>query len=212
MNRKLPRLILILLIVALAFALLACSPSGEEPVTPPANDDGGNVVKPIDPGSSQAINKSQIFQEIKEGLVNAGERIQSTTTGTRYVDSSYTLVANSVNVGIEYQANYDLTNEQDSEIMVRIFDYNKEENTAFVYYVNNTLYLQFGEQYVKMDGFGGTSTFKLFYETITTLDMEQTLFSVDFANNIESMSSFAETQNISKIILSGKSGTDGNTL
>ena len=65
------------------------------------------------------------------------------------------------------------------------FDYNEEENTAFVYYVNNTLYLQFGEQYVKMDGFGGTSTFKLFYETITTLDMEQTLFSVNFANNIE---------------------------
>ena len=202
MNRKLPRLILILLIVALAFALLACSPSGEEPITPPVDDDGGNVVNPIDPGSSQAINKSQIFQEIKEGLVNAGERIQSTTTGTRYVNSSYTLVANSVNVGIEYQANYDLTNEQDSEIMVRVFDYNKEENTAFVYYVDNTLYLQFGEQYVKMDGFGGTSTFKLFYETITTLDMEQTLFSVDFAGNIESMSSFAETQNISKIILS----------
>ena len=202
MNRKLPRLILILLIVALAFALLACSPSGEEPNVPPVNDDGGNVVNPNDPSSSQAINKSQIFQEIKEGLVNAGTRIDETITGTRYVDSSYTLVANSVNIGVEYQANYDLSNDQDSEIMVRIFDYNEEENTAFVYYVNNTLYLQFGDKYVKMADFGGTSTFKLFYETITKLDMEQTLFSVNFANNIESMSSFAETQNISKIILS----------
>ncbi|MBQ8178638.1 MAG: hypothetical protein IJ033_05535, partial [Clostridia bacterium] len=200
MNRKLPRLILILLIVALAAALLACTPSGDGgDVTPPANDSG---ITDDGQNSSAAINKSQIFAEIKEGLVNAGERITEKTAGTRYVDSSYTLVANSVNVGVEYQANYDLSRDQDSEIMVRIFDYNKQANTAFIYYVDNCLYVQMGDKYIRMEGFGGTSTFKLFFETITALDMQHTLFSVDFADKIEAMSSFADTKNITKIILS----------
>ncbi len=198
MNRKLPRLILILLIVALAVALLACSPSDDGEL-PPSNNDSG-----ISDGqnSSANINKSQIFAEIKDGLVNAGERVNETTTGTRYVNSSYTLIANSVNIGVEYQANYDLSRDQDSEIMVRIFDYNEQSNTAFVYYVDSCLYVQIGEKYIKIEGFGGTSTFKLFFETITDLDMQHTLFSVDFADNIEDMSSFADTKNITKIILS----------
>ena len=201
MNRKLPRLILILLIVALAVALLACSPSGDGNTdTPPVNNDSG--VNNDGQNSSASINKSQIFSEIREGLVNAGTRISEKTTGTRYVDSSYTLIANSVNLGVEYQANYDLERDQDSEIMVRIFDYNKQANTMFVYYVDNNLYVQMGEKYIKMDDFGGTSTFKLFFETITAFDMQHALFSVDFADKIEAMSSFAETQNITKIILS----------
>ena len=145
MNRKLPRLILILLIVALAVALLACSPAGDNPADDNSsnNDTSGGSNPPI---SSVTINKAQIFGEIKDGLVNAGEFIDEKTSGIRYVDSSYTLVttlgASSVNIGIEYQANYDLGRAQDSEIMVRVFDYVNEANTMFVYYVDNDLYLK----------------------------------------------------------------------
>lgn len=205
MNRKLPRLILILLIVALAVALLACSPAGDNPADDNSsnNDTSGGNNPPI---SSVTINKAQIFGEIKDGLVNAGEFIDEKTSGIRYVDSSYTLVttlgASSVNIGIEYQANYDLGRAQDSEIMVRVFDYVNEANTMFVYYVDNDLYLQIGDKYILMEAFGGTSTFQLFYEAVTSLDMEHTLFSVDFADSIEAMAGSVESQNISKIILS----------
>ena len=200
MNRKLPRLILILLVVTLCVALFACSP-GEE--TPPVENPGGDVGSGENPPISQGtINKGQIFGEIREGLVNAGTLMDEKTTGYRYVDSEYVFIANSVNIGIEYQANYSLERAQDSEIMVRIFDYNKEANTTFIYFVNNTLYLQMGEEYIKMEDFGGTSTFNLFYEAITSLDMEHTLFSVNFADNIEAMAGSVESQNISKIILS----------
>ena len=202
MNRKLPRLILILLIVTLCVALFACSPAGEE--NPPIDNNlGGDTNSGENPPISQGtINKGQIFSEIRDGLVTAGEIVNERKTGYRYVDSEYVFIANSVNVGIEYQANYSLERAQDSEIMVRIFDYNKEANTSFIYFVNNTLYVQMGEEYMKMENFGGTSTFQLFYETITSLDMEHTLFSVNFADNIEAMSGSAETQKISKIILS----------
>ena len=203
MNRKIPRLILILLIVALACALLACSNVGDEnnPTDLPGGDNNsGDITTPDNPSSN--INKGQIFGEIRDGLVSAGKLVDEATTGTRYVDSKYTFIANSVNIGIEYQANYDLERTQDSEIMVRVFDYNKEENTLFVYFVDNDLYVAIGEEYIKVEDFGGTSTFQIFYETVTILDMEQTLFSEEFAENIEAMAASVDSKNISKIILS----------
>ena len=202
MNRKLPRLILILLTVALVFALLACSPSGETPDNGGSSNNDNTIGGDNPPVSSSTINKAQIFHEIRNGLVKTGDIIDEKRSGTRYVDSNYTLIANSVNVGIEYQANYDLERAQDSEIMVRIFDYVEEANTMFIYYVDNDLYVQMGEEYMMMEGFGGTSTFKLFFESVTILDMEHTLFSVNFADTIEGMANMAESQNITKIILS----------
>lgn len=199
MKHKLPRLILILLIVALSFAMLACSNDQAPDDTPPITD-GGNGDGTQQGGNP--INKSEIFAEIKDGLVNAGTSIAETKTGSRYVASKYTFIANSVNMSLEYEANYDLDRIQDSEIMVRAYNYNMQANTAFVYYVNNTLYYAIGDTYRKVDDFGGSSTFTLFYEMITQLDFEQTLFSVDIAEKIESMAALAETNLISKIILS----------
>ncbi len=206
MNRKIPRIVLILLMtVLLVFALFACTPSSpndEPPVDEPPVEDVPSDV----PSSSTAINKGQIFSDIKTGLLNAGSRIEDVEVGTRYVDSEYvlrvTIGQKEVNVGIEYQANYSVERAQDSEIMVRIFDYKEESNTGFVYYKANTLYLQSGSEYLKIENFGSTSLFELFYEVVTKLDMQQTLFSVDFADNMEAMANFAETQKISKIILS----------
>ena len=126
MNRKLPRLILILLIVALAVALLACSPTGEEPAGDGSSTNDA-VGEQNPSGSTETLNKAQIFGEIKEGLINTGKLVDETTSGVRYVNSDYVLVTNAINVGIEYQANYDLDRAQDSEIMVRIFDYVNEK-------------------------------------------------------------------------------------
>ncbi|MBO5776416.1 MAG: hypothetical protein J6R35_03485, partial [Clostridia bacterium] len=203
MKHKLPRLILILLIVALAFALLACS-NDQAPGdgdTPPIVDDGGDNGGQQG-GGNAALNKSAIFAEIKEGLINAGTAINETKTGTRYVSSKYTFIANSVNMSLEYEANYDLDRAQDSEIMVRAYNYNMQANTAFVYYTKNTLYYAIGDTYRKIENFGGSATFSIFYEMITQLDMQQTLFSVDFAERMESLAPFTESNNISKIILS----------
>ncbi len=207
MNRKIPRIVLILLIALMVFALFACAPEQPEtPVedTPPVQD--GDDIEQENPSTQGSINKGQIFSDIKNGLLNAGTRIEETESGTRYVDSEYmlrvTVGQKEINVGIEYQANYSIERAQDSEIMVRIFDYKEESNTAFLYYTANTLYIQFSDEYIKMENFGSTSLFELFYEAVTMLDMQQTLFSVDFADNIEAMANFAESQNISKIILS----------
>ena len=203
MKHKLPRLILILLIVALAFALLACS-NDQAPGdgdTPPIVDDGGDNGGQQG-GGNAALNKSAIFAEIKEGLINAGTAINETKTGTRYVSSKYTFIANSVNMSLEYEANYDLDRAQDSEIMVRAYNYNMQANTAFVYYTKNTLYYAIGDTYRKIENFGGSATFSIFYEMITQLDMQQTLFSVDFAGRMESLAPFPKLSSREMFIIS----------
>ena len=194
MRNKLIKLLMLMLVVALMLtAAVACN-SDENTETPDnGGDSGGDVIE------TPTINKSVIFADIKNGLVNAGERVAQTTAGTRYVTSEYTLIVDNVNVNVNYDANYDISRPEDSEIMLCVYDHLNEKNTVFVYYKDKTLYYAVGDKRVEMPGFGSTASFEMFYEIITWFDMGETLYSEDFANNIESLSSFAVSDNITRL-------------
>ena len=136
MRNKLIKLLMLMLVVALMLtAAVACN--SDENTDPPGTNDGqgdGNEIE------TPTINKSVIFADIKNGLVNAGERVSQTTAGTRYVTSEYTLIVDNVNVNVNYDANYDVVRPEDSEIMLCVYDHLNEKNTVFVYYKDKTLY------------------------------------------------------------------------
>ena len=224
MRNKLIKLMMLMLIVALMLtAAVACNSNentdppgtndgqggGNEIETPGTNDGQGDGNENTDPPGTNdgqggdvidtpTINKSVIFSDIKNGLVNAGERISQTTTGTRYVTSEYTLIVDNVNVNVNYDANYDVARPEDSEIMLCIYDHLNEQNTVFVYYKDKTLYYAVGGKRVEMPGFGSTASFDMFYEIITWFDMGGLFYASDFASNIESLSSFAVSDNITR--------------
>lgn len=195
MRNKLIKLLMLMLVVAIMLtAAVACN--SNENTDPPGTNDGqgdGNEIE------TPTINKSVIFADIKNGLVNAGERVSQTTAGTRYVTSEYTLIVDNVNVNVNYDANYDVVRPEDSEIMLCVYDHLNEKNTVFVYYKDKTLYYAVGDKRVEMPGFGSTASFEMFYEIVTWFDMGETLYSEDFANNIESLSSFAVSDNITRL-------------
>ena len=194
MRNKLIKLMMLMLIVALMLtAAVACNSDDDTQTPDNGGDPGGDVI------DTPTINKSVIFSDIKNGLVNAGERISQTTTGTRYVTSEYTLIVDNVNVNVNYDANYDVARPEDSEIMLSIYDHLNEQNTVFVYYKDKTLYYAVGGKRVEMPGFGSTASFDMFYEIITWFDMGGLFYASDFASNIESLSSFAVSDNITKI-------------
>ena len=159
MRNKLIKLMMLMLIVALMLtAAVACNSDDDTQTPDNGGDPGGDVI------DTPTINKSVIFSDIKNGLVNAGERISQTTTGTRYVTSEYTLIVDNVNVNVNYDANYDVARPEDSEIMLCIYDHLNEQNTVFVYYKDKTLYYAVGGKRVEMPGFGSTASFDMFYE------------------------------------------------
>ena len=139
---------MLMLVVALMLtAAVACN-SDENTETPDnGGDSGGDVIE------TPTINKSVIFADIKNGLVNAGERVAQTTAGTRYVTSEYTLIVDNVNVNVNYDANYDISRPEDSEIMLCVYDHLNEKNTVFVYYKDKTLYYAVGDKRVLFGGF-----------------------------------------------------------
>lgn len=197
MHNKLIRLVLLLLIVAIALtAAVACTSKENTDNNTP--DDGGGNGSEID---TPTINKSVIFADIKNGLINAGNRITGMSAGTRHVTSEYTLRVDNVNVSVRYDANYDIARPEDSEIMLSAYDNFHEENAVFVYYKDKTLYYAVGGKRVEMPGFGSTSSFDMFYEIITFFDMAGTFYNEDFAGDIESLSTLAESANITRYAL-----------
>lgn len=201
MKGKLLKILLTILIVVLATSILfACNNvtddtgDGDTPVVTP--DDSGSS------GSSTSIDKSAIFGELKESLINAGSRVDALTQGVRHVTSEFTLRANSANIAVYYEANYVPEKIQDSEIMLHIYDYYANDDALFVYYDGRDLYYSFKGQNVITEAFGGSSSFETFYNIITLCDVQSYIFGKDFADMIEGLSTFADSKNISRIKLS----------
>lgn len=194
-GKTLRMFLLILTVVLVACTFLACN-TDESPDTP---SDGTDT--PVIDETPSTLNKAEVFAEIKDGLLNAGTRIDAATQGTRHVTSEYTLRANSANLTLYYEANYVPEKTQDSEVMLRIYDYFANDTVLFVYYDGKDLYYDFKDQKVRTESFGSTSSFETFYNIITLCDMHSVLFGEDLASNVEAMASFAETKNISKIRL-----------
>ena len=195
MKTKLKRLLLVLLAGIMIFAALACTDNtgtGEDP----GGSGGGDITAP------ETINKSIVFADIRNALVNAGAELGSVTEGsTRSVTSEYSFIANGVNVTVTYAANYDTERREDSEIMLHIFDYTNQRSVVFVYYDGRDLYYDIGGERARYISFGAGSSFDFFYDLITSFDMDDVLYSEDFAANIESLSTFAESANITRLQL-----------
>ncbi len=199
-NKALKLLLLILIVVLATGVLFACNSSGN------TDNSGSDTTDNTDNNSSSTIDKSAAGEEITNALLNAGTVIDNAKSGTRHVTSEYTLRVNNANVAVYYQANYSLEQAQDSEIMLRVYNYAENVNMLFVYYDGVDLYYSFKEQKIKVEGFGSTASFKTFYDFITLADMSRVLFDDTMASYIGQMaSSFADAKNISKIILSDTS-------
>lgn len=194
MSNRLKRLLLIVLIALMALTALACS--GDK-------NDGGSGQTPGDsvtPGG-ETINKSIVFEDIRNALVNAGAENAALQEGIRNVTSEYNFRANGVNLEIEYYANYDLARKEDSQLMLRMFNYTEQSNVVFVYYDGKDLYYDIAGDRARYAGFGSSSMFDFFYGIVTGLDMSGVLYSEDFAENIEMLSTFAESTNITRLNL-----------
>ena len=106
MSNRLKRLLLIVLIALIALTALACS--GDK------NDGGSGQTSgdSVTPGG-ETINKSIVFEDIRNALVNAGAENAALQEGIRNVTSEYNFRANGVNLEIEYYANYDMARKED---------------------------------------------------------------------------------------------------
>lgn len=194
MKNRLKRLLLIMLVALIALTALACNDKGE-------TEQPGTDLPNEQPSADEPINKSIVFEDIRNSLVNAGTEISAAQEGVRNVTSEYTFRANGVNIEIEYFANYVLERKEDSEIMLRIFDYTHQNNVIFVYYDGKDLYYDIDGDRARFASFGAGSMFDFFYDLVTSFDMSGALYSQDFAVNIETLSTFAESANIMRLSL-----------
>ena len=197
MNVTIKRILLVLLVIALAFTLIACNTDEtSDPQTPSGDGGGPSGAVPNTPNVNQAV----VFEDIRNALVNTGADIDAQQTGVRNVTSDYTLIVNGINVGITYMANYNYNRKQDSEIYLEIYDYLTPKTAIFVYYANNDLYYRFDDKLTVSEDFGGSSAFELFFDTITVFDLEYIFFEESFAQKVDTMK-LVDNAGISRIKL-----------
>ena len=194
MNKLVKTLLLILLIVALTLTVVACQKPGEEDKLPEDNDGSGAV--PDD----NLLDKAQVFGEIRDGLVLSGSSIA--TANTRFVTSEYSLVVNQINTTITYEAQYNESRNRDSVILLRVYDNQFARNVSFVYYDKGDLYYEILGQKRRIEGFGNTSSFDLFYDIVTMFDLGGYFYSEEFAEAFNSLSALAESKKISMVRVS----------
>ena len=193
MNKRLKFLILALLIAIMALSVVACNDSSSE-------DSGGTTPGGDEPIDDPVIpNKSVVFENIRNGLVNAETEISAMQEGTRNVTSEYTYKAGGVNIGIRYEANYAVGRDVDSEIMLLFHNYNTSEDVMFIYYDAHNLYYSLGGERGRFENFRLNSGFDVFFDAITSLDMQRVLYSEEFAEDIESLSTMAESTKITLV-------------
>ena len=197
MNTTIKRILLVLLVIALAFTLIACNTDEtSDPQTPSGDGGGSSGAVPNTPNVNQAV----VFDDIRNALVNTGADIGAQQTGVRNVTSDYTLIVNGINVGVTYKANYNYNRKQDSEIYLEIYDYLTPRPAVFIYYANNDLYYRFDDKLTVREDFGGSSAFELFYDTITVFDLEYIFFDESFAQKVDTMK-LVDNAGISRIKL-----------
>lgn len=165
-------LLLLLIVFAIALSLVACNDdNGGTPTVPGGNNDNPKTV----------WDRNEVNEKITVGLRNAGSGIANQTEGVRHVVSQYDLLVDIVNMTFYYEANYNLTRAEDSEILFRIFNNQFEANELFIYYKDGTLYYEINGNKSKIVGFGNTSNFDSFYRAMTAIDAGSYYFSEDFA-------------------------------
>lgn len=169
--KKIRFLLILLLAFAVVFALFACTDKPEDP--DPGIDNG--------PNDKTLWDRNEVNEKIDLGFRNAGNGIASQKTGMRHVISRYDLLVDIVNMTFYYEANYNLTRPQDSELLLRVFNNQYQQNELFVYYNEGNLYYMVDDELSKIEGFGNTSSFDSFYKAMSAFDAGSYYFSEDFS-------------------------------
>ncbi len=197
MNKIAKRILLILLILILSFAVVSCGDSSDSGNSGSGSGTGSGAV------TDTTVDKPAINAEITDSFTNTGGVVAS--QDIKHVTVEHTLVANLINVTISYEADYNFTRKQDSEIMLKVFDNQYARNTLFLYYYDGTLYYEYDDEKVAIDGFGSTSTFDTFFDIMMKMDVESYLFDSDFIDMFALMLTAADSTNMSRFDIDGSS-------
>lgn len=177
MKIKIKTLLLILVIAILSLVMISCDRGMPQP--PPTGGEG--------PGSPIVrINKNDMFVKISQGMLIGAERLEE--SDEKFVSTEYTIHTGHINYTVVYKANY-APRRQDSEIYLKIFDNHEHMNRVFIYYNKGDLFMQTMDNKRKMEGFGSTNMFDLFFEIVTMFDMSDTFIG-------EPMSALFDPENV----------------
>lgn len=183
-------LLVILMITALALVISSCAPKNRED----NNAGGGDTIKRI------TLDKNEVFSKIAGGSAALNQHLSSDRRAEQvtYVFSQFNVEVRDINLDVVYQANYDNERRQDSEIYLKVFDHFNHQDKVAVYYGNSDLYYRIGEKLNKIEGFGGTSLFRVFFDIMKNFDLGETLTSEEVLETLNMVKLYAESENISK--------------
>jgi hypothetical protein len=183
-------LLVILMITALALVISSCAPKNGED----NNAGGGDTIKRI------TLDKNEVFSKIAGGSAALNQHLSSDRRAEQvtYVFSQFNVEVRDINLDVVYQANYDNERRQDSEIYLKVFDHFNHQDKVAVYYGNSDLYYRIGEKLNKIEGFGGTSLFRVFFDIMKNFDLGETLTSEEVLETLNMVKLYAESENISK--------------
>lgn len=192
--KKISMVILVILMIAsIGLIVTSCKPK---------NTDDKNKIDQVIDENINYINKAETFETITEGMVNMGVHLSEKAEGKLNVNSKYEIQVSGINVEVTFEANYDIGRAQDSEFLLRVFDYQNHFDKMFVYYDGADLYYIIGERASKVEGFGSTSLFKIFYQVMKGLDFGAEITSERSINMIKAFNLSAVTKDITRYKLS----------
>lgn len=123
--------------------------------------------QPDDTKPTVNINKNEILKKISDGIITAEDTLKK--SDVRHVNSTYSVNTGAINYTIYYKANY-AARRQESEIYLKVFDNNEHSNRAYIYYHKGNLFIETPFEQQKLENFGSTNSFDLFYEAVTMFD------------------------------------------
>lgn len=162
-NKKRFAIFLVLLTI-LAVVLVGCTTDDNS-----GGGGGGNTVVPID--------LEKILANMQDVLGNTQKKTESPDTLIYSVDSEYSLDLAEFKYTITLNANFDEKNPAESTIYFKVFDDEFNMNRVMTYFTEGTLYLDILGAKSSYPDFGSSSMFKIFYNSVRSMDLSRTLFS-----------------------------------
>ncbi|MFI3228817.1 MAG: hypothetical protein R3Y23_01450 [Bacillota bacterium] len=197
MHKTVKRILLILLILVLSFSVISCGSSTDTDSNSGSGSGSSGAV------TDTTVDKAALNAQITDSFTNTSGVVQS--QDIKHVSIEHTFIANTINVTITYEADYNFTRTEDSEIMLKVFDNQFAYNTFFLYYYEGTLYYEYDYEKVAIEGFGATSTFDTFFDIMLMFDIEDYIFGADFIDLLSMMLVAADSTNMSSFDIDGTS-------
>ncbi|MDR2267627.1 MAG: hypothetical protein LBE09_08650, partial [Christensenellaceae bacterium] len=163
MKRTFGKTLIIFIIAMLLLTLVACAGGDNTDAT-----GGDNEKTPSD------IDAVALADLIQKGLVATSYEIADMTK--RHVVSTYEFRVNTINLTIVYEANYDDARNEDSEILLKIYDNTNAKNSTFFYYNDGELYYEINGSRNYVPEYTYSGTFSIFYDLIALFDVGGYIF------------------------------------